>query len=304
MRKSVLFLVLLLLTACARSPGQSGVQPASSVSVDREGYPISIPDEINTIISIGPDNTEILVALGLGHKIIGADTFSYNVYGIQPGISVLDMMSLDAEFIINAQPDVILVTGMTRVGGEDPLSVVSATGISVIHMPVSASIADIIEDIRFIAAVVGEEAAGEHIITQMEAEMDYIRHKAEAITDRKRVYFEIYPAPFMISLGTGTFLHEMIELVGAENIFFDREGWFSVADEVILIENPDVILTTVDFMENAVAEIKQRPGWGALTAVQNNAVFYIDGDSSSRPSHNITKALWEMARAIYPQIFN
>ena len=290
----------------APTPEASATEGRLRPTVDREGYDISLPDEINTIISIGPSNTELLVALGYGGNIVSTDTFSWDVEGIAEDIAVLDMMALDAEFIINLQPDIIIVTGMTRVGGEDPLTAVSNSGISVVYMPTSAGISEIIEDIRFIASVLGTDEAyeaAESIIAHMEQEIDYVRNIARNITETRTVYFEISPAPWMYSFGRGVFLHELLEIIGAENIFEDQEGWLLVSDEILLSSNPDVILTNVDFIDDPVEEILQRPGFDAVSAVQNGYVFVIDSAASSRANHNIVIALRQMAEAIYPEYF-
>ena len=270
----------------------------------RQRNPSVMPTEINTIISIGPSNTEILAALGFGDKIIATDTFSENIEGIQTGVSIYDMMYLDLEHIISMQPDIIFVTGMTWVDGDDdPLRMISNTGIAVVYLPMSTSIADIKNDIRLISSVLGVETRGENIISDMESEINRISQISEIIIDRKSVYFEISPAPFMYSFGSGTFLNEMIELAGGQNVFSGRESWFSVSDEYLLSANPDVIMTTVDFIDDPIGEIMNRPGWDSITAVQNENVFYIDADSSSRPSQNIIHALREIAASLYPELY-
>ena len=296
---------VMVFTFGACSVGGGGDAIRSEVpTYDREGFPITLPDQVETIISIGPSNTEVLVALGFGEAIIQTDAHSANVPGIQEGISTLDMMALDSEFIISLAPDIIFVTGMTRVAGDDdPLSIVSDTGITVIYMPSSASVDDIKEDIRFVAAVLDAEEAGAEIVAEMTQEIDRIRAIGDTIIERKTVYFEISPAPHMFSFGSGTFLHEMIEIVGGTNVFGDQEGWIGVADEVILELNPDVILTSAGFLDDPVGEIMSRPGWDAVTAVQNGDIFVIDSNASNRPSQNIIIALREMAEAIYPDEF-
>ena len=283
--------------------GRSAVDGNSPI-YDREGFPIVLPEQINTIITIGPSNAEVLVALGFGDAIVQTDAYAANVPGIRPGISSLDILAPDLELIIDLAPDVVFVTGMTRVEGDDePLSQVTAAGIAVIYMPSSASIADIKEDIRFMADVMGAQSVGEDIIADMSAEIDRIREIGERIAERRTVYFELSPAPHMVSFGRGTFLHEMIELVGATNVFADQEGWTGVADEVILERNPDVILTSVHFLDDPVGEIMSRPGWDVVTAVQSGDVFVINPDTSNRPSHNIVRALGEIAEAVYPNEF-
>ena len=300
-----LIVTIMALAACGGNGGGPETPAATVTTYDREGYPIVLPAEINTIISIGPANTEILVELGFGGKIIATDMFSEDVAGIAPGISVLDMMSLDAEFIIDANPDIIFITGMTRTHGEDhPLRLVSDAGIAVIYMPVAARIADIMEDIRFIAEVMGVREAGLEMTMIMQLELDRIAITAMTeITQPRSVYFEIAPAPAMWTVGSGTFQQEMLELVGAINIFGDQNGWIGVSDEMFLLHNPDVILTSTNFIDDPVGEILARPGWGAITAVQNGDVFFVDTNATSRPSHNIINGLREIARAIYPEYF-
>jgi iron complex transport system substrate-binding protein len=170
-------------------------------------------------------------------------------------------------------------------------------------IPSSTSIEGIKEDILFIAAVMGVNAEGEEIIAEMEREIDAIRAIGNAITNKRTVYFEISPAPWMFSFGSNTFLNEMIELLGATNIFADQNGWIPVSEEVLLELDPDVILTSTDFIPDPIGEIKGRPGFDALTAVQNGDVFTINTAASNRPSHNITRAMKEIAEAVFPEYF-
>ena len=298
----VLCVVAIVLTLVACGGTDNAVQRNVPV-YDRDGFPITIPEEINTIISIGPANTEILVALGFADAIIQTDMFSYDVPGISPDIATYDMLSPDLEHIVSLAPDIIFVSGFTRTEGEEPLAQVANAGISVIHIPSAESIADIRDDIRFIAAILDAEPEGEALISEMDAEISRIQEIAEGITERRRVYFEVSPAPWMFTFGTGTFLHEMLEIAGAINVFAHYEGWTGLGDEVLLELNPDVILTSTDFIDDPIGEIKGRPGWSNLTAVQNGDVFFIDTNSSNRQSHNIVRALQEIATAVYPEKF-
>ena len=304
-----LLIMVLIFTACtgrntassASVNAESGVRP----NTDREGFAIVLPEKINTIVSIGPSNTEILVALGFGSRIAAVDIYSADVAGLSPNTSArLDILALDAEYIMNLMPDIIIITGMARGGREDnPLALVSAVGITVIYMPTSVSIAAIMEDIRFIAAVMDAREAGEGLISTMQSEINRISQTAATISEKRKVYFEISAAPWMYSFGTGTFLNEMIELTGAVNVFKDQNGWISVSDEALLAANPDVILTSVDYLDDPINEILQRPGFDAITAVRNGNVRRIDTASSNRPSHNIIRALNEIARAVYPEYY-
>jgi len=268
------------------------------------GTPSEQDGQISTIVSIGPANTEILAGLGFAGNIIATDTFSANVPGIAPGISQIDMMALDLEHIIALNPCIVIATDMIRHPGNPyPLTVVESVGIQVVFVPVSDSINGIRADIRMLANLLDAEEAGEAIVATMDAEISSIAQIGATITNRRTVYFELYPPPFMTSFGQGTFLQEMLEIIGIDNIFADQGAWVSVADEIILQRNPDVILTSMDTLPDPIGDITSRPGWGVITAVQNGDVFLIYADSSNRPSHNIVYALRQIASAVYPEYF-
>ena len=126
----------------------------------------------------------------------------------------------------------------------------------------------------------------------------------ETITEPKTLLFEISPVPYLYSFGTGVYLNEMIELIGAKNVLADQEGWLSVTEESAVAANPDVILTSDNFSnEDPVAEILGREGWQNVTAVAEGQVAYIDNAASSLPNHHIVDALVEMAKAVYPDAY-
>jgi len=291
----------------ATDTAEAGAEDGAAASLeitDRAGNLIVLPQPINSILSMGPATTEILVELGFADYIVGIDAFSSNIHGLSAQIPHFDMMQPDAEQIIALNPDVFFMTGMTIVaGGADPFQIIRDAGIPIAFIPSPDSIAGIKGDISFIGEVLGAQDRADEIISSMEAEIAIYASIAERITERRTVYFELSPVPWMVSLGSDTFLHEMIELLGAVNVFADLESWTSISDEAVLEANPDVILTSVDFIENPVGEILDRAGWDAITAVRERNVFSIDTDSSNRPSHNIVIALREMAAAIYPEYF-
>jgi len=290
---------MLAMLAAAASCGNAAAENAPAAK-DREGNPVVLPQNMERIISMGPSNTEIITALGFADKIIAIDSYSADIEGIPQSLPKFNMMNPDGEQIINLHPDVIFVTGMTKVDGGDLLKSVSDTGICIIYMPSCASISDIKEDILYIAKVLGAEAEGEALVAGMEGEISRIAKVGGTIIDKKTVYFEVDAPPYQVSFGQGVFLNEMIELIGAVNVFSDQKSWISLTDEAVLLANPDVILTSVNYVENPIEDIKSRPGWNEVAAVKNGEIYLIDADSSNRPSQNIVRALREMAKAVYP----
>lgn len=304
-----IFFVLAMLLAAGTMVFAGGAKEASLPSIDltmdRAGAPITLPAKVERIVSMAPSTTEILIDLGVADKIIAADTNTQKDGLLKQNIPYFDMMKPDAEKLIALKPDVVFISGMSNAKGNTPFSPLIDAGICVVNIPSSSSIEAIYLDIAYIAAVVKHEGNGAKIIANMKKEIEAVRKKGASIAQdkKKTVYFEIGAAPYMYSLGTGTFINEMIEIIGAQNILADQKSWVSVSDEMVLAKDPDVILTNVNYIPNPIDEIMSRSGWASLKAVKGKKVFGIDTNSSSRPNHNIIKALKEMAKAVYPEIY-
>lgn len=269
---------------------------------DREGTEVNIPTKIEKIISTAPSNTEVLMALGLGDKLVAIDKYSTDIEGINTELPQIDFLNPDAETIIGLEPDIVIASGHNKTGSvEDPFKAISEAGIPVVYIPSSDSIDGIYKDIEFIADVVNERSKGKEIVDDMKAQVEEIKAIGDTITDKKSVYFEISPAPYLSSFGKSTFLNEMIEIIGAKNIFENEEGWVSPIAEAIIDANPDVIITNAGYMENPTEEIKSRDAWENINAIKNNEVYLVDQNASSRPSQNVIKALEQMAKAVYPE---
>jgi len=275
---------------------------AAAPTEDRSGNPIVLPAEINRIISLAPATTQILESLGMLDKLVAIDTQTpAYVQGVDH-LPQFDMMTPDVEQIAALQPDIIYTSGMSYIEG-NPFQALTDMGVCVVDIPSSASIADVKLDIVFTAACLGMEAEGQALADEMQQAIDELSAIGATITDKKTVMFEISALPYIYSFGSGTFLDEMITLLGAENVFADQVGWLAITEESAVAADPDVILTSVNYIEDSVGEILSRTGWQNVAAVANKDVYYIDNGASSLPNHHIVDAMIEMALAIYPEAY-
>ena len=292
---AIFVMAMMIFVGCSSKP---------TTMKDREGNEFNVPKEVNTIISTAPSNTEVLVALGLADKLVAVDKYSADVEGVSEDIPKIDFRNPDAEAIIALNPDIVIASGHNKAGDEDPFALIKEAGIPVAYIPSSYSIDGIYGDIEFIANLTGTEKEGEELINSMKEDVESIKAIGDTITDKKSVYFEIGAGSGLYTFGNETFLNEMIETIGATNIFGDESSWITVTPEAVIDANPDVILAnspgTNEAGLTAVEDIVSREGWDTVTAVKNGDVYQIDKNSSSRGSQNIIKALKEMAKAVYP----
>jgi iron complex transport system substrate-binding protein len=294
-------LTVLLFTACAVRNDDGG----GRVTVrDRMGNEVSVPAEISRIVSTAASNTEILAGLGVGGKLVGIDSMSAGIDGVSADAVVMDMFfAVNLEEIIALAPCVVVASDINIRGGENPFDTLGLSGISVVFIPTANRVADIYDDIAFLAQLTGTAANGNAMINAMKREVDGIVSMVPAAQGRQTVYFEISPAPWLFTLGNETFINDLIYLAGGVNIFNDMQGWFEPNEEEIITRNPAVIFTNVDYMDDAVGEIRSRAAWGGIDAVMNGRVYQINADSSSRATQNSLTALRQIAAALHPEIF-
>ncbi len=275
----------------------------AEATTDRAGNEITLPENPMKVVCMNSAVSQMLDDLGLLDRVIACDTYSPYYVPAMASLPQFDMMAPDAEQIAALEPDLVIVTSMSFVEGDNPYQPLIDMGVCVAVVPSSGSIEAVEQDILFVASVFGMDAEGQAMVDAMQAKIDEIAAIGATITEKKSVFFEIGALPYLYSFGTGTFLDEMISLIGATNVMGDQESWISVTEEAAIAANPDVILTSVNYIDDPVAEILARPGWESVTAVMNGAVYAIDNAAASLANQNIVDALVEMAKAVYPEAY-
>jgi iron complex transport system substrate-binding protein len=139
----------------------------------------------------------------------------------------------------------------------------------------------------------------------MKERLQAIKDKAAAsVTDKKKVWVEVSPAPDIFTTGQNTFMHEMLESIQAVNAAEDQDGWVKMTEEEIVKLDPEVIITTYGSqVEDPKAEVLAREGWAEVPAVKNGNVFDVDSDTVTRPGPRLIEGVETLAELIYPEIF-
>lgn len=274
--------------------------------IDRAGNEIAIPKETNKIVSLTPAVTELLCDLGLSGRIVCVDPDSREtIKDLEADIAVCDPLSPDIPKLLSLAPDIVFTDAPMAPSGQNLYQAAVEAGICVAEIPPSHTLGNIEDDIQFVADCVGKTMEGETIVADMEIDIQKTASIGRTISDPKTVLFEFSGLPSIQSFGTGVYLNEMLEIIGAKNVLAQEIGWVSLEEEQVLEANPDVILTACAGQDaDAVEEILNRPGWENITAVQNLEVHAIDRSGCLIPNQHIIGTLHEMAAAVYPQDYH
>jgi iron complex transport system substrate-binding protein len=100
--------------------------------------------------------------------------------------------------------------------------------------------------------------------------------------------------------GPGSFVDSAITLAGGQNIAWDAaKGYPRFSSEVVVLRDPEVILSPKTHGSGAVADAPLPPGWEDLTAVKEGRVYSIDADMIARAGPRIVAAIEEVARILH-----
>lgn len=253
-----------------------------------------------TVVSLIPSNTEILYEIGAGDKVVGATDYDNYPAEAAEVERVSDSVAFNAERIIEMEPDVVI--GYST-GGPTGYEELEAAGIQVFVIESAQSFEDVYGDIEQISTVMGLEDKGEEVIGSIQQQIEEVQETVATVEEKRQLYFEISPSPEIYTTGQKTFQQEILNHANVENLFGDLEGWPQISEEEVIKRNPEIIATTVSYTENPTDEIKAREGWNSIEAVQNDQVFFLDSDVTSRPGPRIGEAVELVAKTVYPEAF-
>ena len=284
------FFIIFILSICSCSKNEISDSDKNNIIQNKK---------IEKIISLSPGVTDILIDLNMANKIIAADTFSKDILeknNINVS-NVFDMLNPDAEKIISLDSDIIFINNLTAFYTKN--SLLSLSNHTIITITNSETLKGIEDDIYFLGKVLNADDRAKEVVSNMRTKIKEIKDIGDTITNKKTVYFEISALPNLYSFGSNVYLDDIINIIGAKNIFSNRNEWINVSEEDVVYLNPDIIFTSVDYVDNPVAEITNRAAWRDINAVKISKVFFVEG--TSLPTHNIVSSIILMAKYIYPE---
>lgn len=308
MRRTTTFFLALTATIC------TAASPALAQSTSRAGTPIAFKDErgvtisleskATRIVSLSPELTEILFAVGAGDRVVGNTTYcNYPKAAADVAkIGGFSAKTISVETIVSLKPD--LVVGGLSAHGQLATQLERA-GLRFAALP-TTGFADVYDTIDLLGRVSGDETMTKTLIATMKARVASITAKTASIPVDRRpiVFWETWDEPLM-SAGPKTFTGQIIVAAGGRNCFEDSiADWPVVSFEALLARDPTWIMAAESHGEALTMErLSRRPGWTSLSAVKSGRVVLLDGDIVARAGPRFVDAIELMAKVLYPESF-
>lgn len=299
------------ITASSAAPGLRAATSSSATQKDEAqagthtvtdeiGHRVLLPAEIHRIVSIAPNLTETVYALGAGPLLV-ADTNYCDAppeARLKPHIGMPLNPSLEA--IVAMKPDLILAT--TAINRLETVDSLEQVGLPV-YSTDPRSVDGLLQGIAKLSEVIGVGQRGHQMVDGLKERLRTLDGIIQGEAPR-RVLFVVWESP-LISIGPKTFIADALTHAGAESVIKSKQDWPNVTPEEVVRLRPDYLVYAAAHGDQAPSLdlLRQRRGWKDLPAVREGHLVVIS-DEIDRPAPGLIDAIEELARKLHPSLFS
>lgn len=259
-------------------------KPAGPEPDPRESY--------RRVVCMSPAVTEIAFAIGAGERVVGVSQHTRYPPEALKKPKCGGFFNPSYERILSLDPDLIVVQGeaadLTRFAdaNEIDLAVLELTDLP-----------SIVRQMRELGDLLGLAAQAEAAAGELERRLGEIRRKA---ADRQPVDVLLVTGREQEALrsihtvGPGTFLHDVIEITGARNVFDDLPVNYGVVNKEALLERAPEVIVELKGEGGDRTEVRRRvrrawDGMPSLPAVKNGRVYAVAATYAMIPGPRVAK---------------
>lgn len=289
---------LLLTLACASIPKTVPDGPLTRTLTDDAGRRVVMPARVDRVISLAPNLTEIVFAVGGGAQLVGRTSYCDYPPEAKSVAAVGDTMHPSLEPIIALKPQVVLISTASQ------LEVFTQ---QLQNQNIAAFVTDphdlegVFRSIEQVGEILAKKEQAATLVQTLR-QRTYAVEQAVKQKQPVRVFYQLSGEP-LYTAGRDSFTTDLMRRAGAMSVTADVPGaWPKYSSESALAAKPDaIILATGGSMGSAnstvIEALRQSP------AVLQGRVYKINDDHLTRPGPRAVDGLEEMARALHPDAF-
>jgi len=241
----------------------------------------SAPRYPERIVCMTEETTEILYCIGAGSKVVGVSGFTVRPKEARKKPRISSFLDANFDRILELKPDLVL--------GFSDLQAELAKQLGLRGVPVylfnQRSIAEILQTVRVVGALVGVTEPAEELARRLEANLERHARIASLLPRRPRVFFEEWNDPLISGI---RWCSELIELVGGDDVCVEsrRHGeakgrTYDPAE--VARRDPEVVIASWCGRKASREKIRARPGWSEVTAVRDDQLYEIKSSLILQP---------------------
>lgn len=294
----VMFAVGLNLSCSNRANQPSPSLAQTREVIDEAGRRVRLPLKIERIVSLAPNLTEIVYAVGAGDRLVGRTRYCDYPPEVKNVAEIGDTMTPSIERIIALKPQIVLVSTASQL--EAFTKQLDQQRIAV-YVTNPRSLDEVFRSITTLGDLCGTRDRADKLVADLRRRADAVT-TAVGATKPVRVFYQVSDEP-LYTIGRESYLTDLVRRAGGVSVTAEVTSAFPrYSDEAALAARPEaIILPTGGSMGTAnstvAAPLKNSP------AALNNRVYKINEDHLQRPGPRLVEGLEEMARALHPEAF-
>jgi iron complex transport system substrate-binding protein len=295
---SIVTLMVIGMASCGDRHLKTATSETTREVTDEAGRRVQLPLHINRIVSLAPNLTEIVYAVGAGDRLVGRTRYCDYPAETKKVPEVGDTMTPSIERIIALKPQIVLISTASQL--EAFTQQLNEQRIAV-YVTNPQSLEDVFRSIQTLGDLFGEHDRAAKLIADSRKRSEAVE---AAVKEAKqvKVFYQVSGEP-LYTIGREAYLTDLVRRAGGVSVTASVPGAFPrFSDEAALAARPEaIILPSGGSMgtanSTAAAALKNSP------AVLNNRVYKINDDHLSRPGPRLVEGLEEIARALHPEVF-
>jgi len=302
MKATAIVLTALMLVPAAFS--FPGVGPAPQDLRDDLGRPFPLPVRTpERIVSMAPNITEILFALGLGDRVVGVTRFCDFPPEAQRLRRIGGLVDPNIEIIQSLDPDLVIAFR------GNPLRLVDRIGklgLPVFVLDIGAGLEALFPLIAKIGRVTRSEDRAEALASRLRSRIEAVDAVLRPVPARPRVFVLLY-GQGLWTCGGESYVDDLIDRAGGANVASGiPKKWVLYKPERILEDDPEVIFILARSPGDFAAGrdwLMKKAGLAGIAAVRSDRVYELEENAASRYGPRLVDVLDRMARLLHPERF-
>lgn len=291
----LLFAIALGTSSCTTEKPETG-NVATIQLIDAVGDTIRLPHTAKRVITLAPNLTEMMYAIGAGEQLVGRTALcDYPQQALQLPI-MGDMLSIEYESIMAAKPEIVLMTiaGNSR-SGYDKLKELGLRPVAID----AATVAGVIQSLDTIGRLVGKQHESTELVARLQSTLDSVKQLTAGTPTIST--FIVIDRSMLMTVSRG-FIHQALSIAGGENIADSAAAAYPIISrEELLRKNPEVIILPATSQADAESLIELYPEWRTLRAVRNEHLFIIEPDLLLRPGPRLVEGIVKLYQLLHSQ---
>lgn len=279
-----------LLSNCQSAKPKIETDSPTREVTDDLGRTVKIPLQVERAVSLAPNLTENIFAVGAGGKLVGVTSYCDYPAEAQKIPKIGDTINPNMETIIALKPQIVFVSTASQI--ENFTKTLEQRNIAV-FITNPNDFEGILRNLKQLGDVLGTSANAEKLIADLRNRVNAV---AEKVRDKPKtkVFVQISKEP-LFTVGKDSFITEIIERAGGESATKDvATAYPKLSKETALALNPDVVI-----LSESPDNLEPNEVFKNSNAVKSNRVFRVGAALLARPSPRIVDALELIAKDLH-----